>query len=241
MARSRRTATRKEVTAARQPDPDNSSKALSAPENDDDDDAASNPPDQQEGGDFAPDGLNNLDAIIRRDMIAMYVRVLGFKEGAATTLYDDQQITNTDRLCELDDPTIKELCHQIGKEGHPVLMLLQNRLKLLVFWVKHMRRTSRGIDDLSEVDYDKDIKHLQAQKTFEDGLDDSKEPDAPKMTLTPATAAASFTQMKTHLAKCRGTTRLPLEYVVRPQLKGPFDALEDGPEDHPPYGDPDSP
>ena len=36
-------------------------------------------------------------------MIIMYVRVLGFKEGAATALYDDQQITDTDHLCELDD------------------------------------------------------------------------------------------------------------------------------------------
>ncbi len=97
------------------------------------------------------------------------------------------------------------------------------------------------MDDLSDIDYDKDIKHLQAQKTFEDGLDDSKEPDAPKMTRTPATAAASFTQMKTHLTKCRGTTGLPLEYVVRPQLKGPYDAPEDGPEDPPPFGNPDSP
>ena len=61
------------------------------------------------------------------------------------------------------------------------------------------------------------------------------------MTLTPATATASFTQMKTHLAKCRGTTGLPLEYVVRPQLKGPHDAPEDGPEDPPPCGDPESP
>jgi hypothetical protein len=125
MARSRRTATHEEVAAVRQPDPNNdpddSSKAPSAPKNDDDD-AASNPPDQQEG-DFAPDSLDNLDVIIRRDMIAMYVRVLGFKEGAATTLYDDQQITDTDHLCELDNPTIKELCRQIGKEGHPVSML----------------------------------------------------------------------------------------------------------------------
>ncbi len=79
MARSRRTATREEVEAARarQPDPDDSSEAPSAPEDDDDDNAASNPPDQQDDGDFAPDGLDNLDAIIRRDMIAMYVRVLG--------------------------------------------------------------------------------------------------------------------------------------------------------------------
>jgi hypothetical protein len=61
------------------------------------------------------------------------------------------------------------------------------------------------------------------------------------MTLTPATAAASFTQMKTHLAKCRGMTGIPLEYVVCLQLKGPHDAPEDGPEDPPPFGDPDSP
>ncbi len=85
-------------------------------------------------------------------MIAMYVRILGFKEGIATTLYDDQQITDTDHLRELDDPTIKELCRQIGKEGHPVSMISQNCLKLLVFWQKHMGRTSRGVDDLSKVD-----------------------------------------------------------------------------------------
>jgi hypothetical protein len=169
----------KEVAAARQPNLNNSSEAPSTPKNDDDHNA-SNPPNQE--GDFALDGLNNLDAIIRRDMITMYVRVLGFKEVAATTLYDNQQINDTDRLRELDDPTIKELCRQIGKEGHPVLMLLQNCLKLLVFWAKHMRRTSRGVGDLSEVDYDKDIKHLQAQKTFEEGLDNSNKPDAPKMT-----------------------------------------------------------
>ncbi len=33
--------------------------------------------------------LDNIDACISTDMIAMYIRVLGFKEGAPTTLYDD--------------------------------------------------------------------------------------------------------------------------------------------------------
>jgi hypothetical protein len=55
-----------------------------------------------------------------------------------TALYDDQKITDLDPLRELDDPTIKELCRQIGKEGHPVLTISKNCLKLLVFWVKHM-------------------------------------------------------------------------------------------------------
>ena len=106
MARSRRTATREEVEAARQADPDDSSEATSAPEdNDDDDDAVNNPPDQQDG-DYVPDGLNNLNAIIRRDMIAMYVRVLGFKEGAVTALYDDQQITKSVRSQRLTVPRL---------------------------------------------------------------------------------------------------------------------------------------
>jgi hypothetical protein len=80
--------------------------------------------------------LSNIDTLIRIGMIAMYIHVLGFKQGAATALYDNQQITDLDSLRELDDLTIKELCHQIGKDGHPVLMISQNRLKLLVFWAK---------------------------------------------------------------------------------------------------------
>ncbi len=48
------------------------------------DDDESNPPKQ--GGDYAPNNLDNLDTIIRRDMLAMYVPVLGFKEGAAIAL-----------------------------------------------------------------------------------------------------------------------------------------------------------
>jgi hypothetical protein len=124
------------------------------------DDNDSNPPDGEE--DDEASALDNIDPRIRTDMTGMYICVLGFKDGAATALYDDQQITNLDPLRELDDPTIKELCRQIGKEGHPVLMISQNRLKLLVFWAKHMWRTSRGVDELSEVDYDQNIKHLQA-------------------------------------------------------------------------------
>ena len=183
---------------------------------------------------------DNLDAAIRDGMIAMFERVLNFKNGAATALYDEQQITDVDALRELDDTTIKELCRAIAKAGHSISQISQNRLKLLVWWTKHMWRTSREIDDLTDVQYD-DIKLYQSQKTFEDDLVDAKEPAAPTMTLSQATAAACFTQMTTHLDKCRGVTGIPLGYVVRPTLKGPFDAPEDGPEDHPPYGAPESP
>ncbi len=61
------------------------------------------------------------------------------------------------------------------------------------------------------------------------------------MTLTPATAAACFTQMKMYLAKCRGRLVVPLDYVVRAQLKGPYDGPEDAPADPPAFGNPESP
>jgi hypothetical protein len=108
---------------AREADPDADPNAHEAPDAPPaaGDDNESNPLDQE--GDYAPNDLDNLDAIIRRDMIAMYVCVFGFKEGTAIALYEDQQITDLDPLRELNNPTIKELCRQIGKESHPVLMI----------------------------------------------------------------------------------------------------------------------
>jgi hypothetical protein len=103
----------------------------------------------------------------------------------------------------------------ITKEGHPISVIAQNRLKLLVFWEKHMWRTSRGVDELTDIDYEEDIKPIQDQKALEDSLNKSKEPEPPMMTLTPTTAAACFTQMKMYLAKCRGRLGVPLDYVVR--------------------------
>ena len=114
---------------------------------DDDDDADLFDDDEEEDN-----GGDNLDANIRADTIAMFQRVLTFREGAATALFDDQQITDFESLRELDDDAIKELCRSIAKEGHPISVIAQNRLKLLVFWAKHMWRTCRGVDDLTDVD-----------------------------------------------------------------------------------------
>jgi hypothetical protein len=129
-------------------------------ESDDNKDLFSNNNDEE---DVARDQDDNLDANICNDTIAMFHCVLTFREGAATALFDDQQITDFDSLRELDDDTIKELCRSITKEGHPISVIAQNRLKLLVFWAKHMWRTCRGVDDLTDIDYEEDIKPLQDQ------------------------------------------------------------------------------
>ena len=68
----------REAAMAREADPDDSADAADASDTPSaaGDDNESNPPDQE--GDYAPNDLDNLNAIIRRDMITMYVRVLGF-------------------------------------------------------------------------------------------------------------------------------------------------------------------
>jgi hypothetical protein len=116
--------------------------------------------------DAAHDQGNNLDANIRNNTIAMFQRVLTFREGAATALFNYQQITDFDSLRKLDNDTIKELCRSITKEGHPISVIAQNRLKLLVFWVKHMWRTCRGVDDLTNNNHEEDIKPLRDQKAL---------------------------------------------------------------------------
>jgi hypothetical protein len=212
---------------------------------DDDDDNESLFSDDEEnesnGEVAARDQDDNLDANIHNNTIAMFQRVLTFREGAVTALFDDQQITDLDSLRELDDDTIKALCRSITKEGHSISVIAQNCLKLLVFWAKHVWCTCCGVDELTDVDYEVDIKPLQDQKASEDSLDESKEPEPPTMTMTPATAAACFTQMKMYLAKCRGRLGVPLDYVVCAQLKGPYDAPEDAPVDPPAFGKLESP
>ena len=62
------------------------------------------------------------------------------------------------------------------------------------------------------------------------------------MTLEQTNAAACFSQMCQYLCKLHSkTTGLPLDYVVRVALKGPFDYPDAKKLDPLPFGDLDSP
>ena len=113
--------------------------------NDDDDLFGNEEGEEDEDSDDEP----IIDVSIRDSTIAMYVRVLSFSQEAATALYDSQGVTTLDNLRELDDDSVKELARSFSKEGYPISILSQNRLRLLVFWVKHRWRTCRGVDDLT--------------------------------------------------------------------------------------------
>jgi hypothetical protein len=142
MARTRRVIPAPEPVVDAEPDQDEEDKNEDD-EDDNEDLFSDHEENESDGEDAARDQDNNLDANIRNSTIAMFRRVLTFREGAATALFEDQQITDFDSLCKLNVDTIKELCRLITKEGHPISVIAQNRLKLLVFWAKHMWCTCR--------------------------------------------------------------------------------------------------
>jgi hypothetical protein len=97
------------------------------------------------------------------------------------------------------------------------------------------------VDDWTETTWD-DISDLADQKALEDDVRDTAPPNPPELTLDTKSAAASFTHLKAYLRSRRSKkTGLPLEYVTRVNIRGPFDGPEDAPEDAPPYGHQDSP
>ncbi len=72
-----------------------------------------------------------------------------------------------------------------------------------------MWRTSRGVGNWTDTTWD-DIKTLTNQKTLEDSLLDSKQPETPSMTLDLQSAAKVFTNMLVLLGKMRGIAGHPL-------------------------------
>jgi hypothetical protein len=175
----------------------------------------------------------------------MLKRVLLFSQGAVEALYDDQMVTTLDVLQDLTNNIIKELCHAIRKPGgdgpgHQISKLSMTRLKLFVFWARHMWWTSRGVDDWTDTTYD-EIKTLTNQKTLEDSLLDAKPPDTLAVTLEPHLVAKAFNDMLILLGKMRGIAGHPLSYVPHLNLKGPNNAdPDDETEDPPPFGQPGS-
>ncbi len=172
-----------------------------------------------------------LETRIRKTPVGMFKRVLLFSQGAAEALYNDQMITVLDTLHDLTDNIIKEICHAIRKPGgdvprHQISKLSVTRLKLFVFWARQMWQTSRGVDDWTNTTWD-DIKTLTNQKTLEDNLLDTKQPETPAMTLDLQSAAKAFTNMLILIGKMQGIAGHPLSYVPYSNLKRPNNANVD--------------
>jgi hypothetical protein len=202
--------------------------------------------DEDDNEDDPQEEATPLEARIHKTTVDMFKQVLLFSQGAVEALYNDQMITTLDGLCDFTNDIIKELCRAIRKPGgdgpgHQISKLSVTCLKLFAFWAGHMWRTSRGVDNWTDMTYDK-VRTLANQKTLKDNLLNSKPPETPAMTLDPHLAAKAFTNMLIILGKMRGIAGHPLSYLLCPSLKGPYNAdMDDESEDPPPFGQPGSP
>ncbi len=99
----------------------------------------------------------------------------------------------------------------------------------------------RGVDDWTNTTWE-DIKTLTNQKTLEDNILDTKQPETLAMTLDLQSAAKAFTNMLILFGKMWGIAGHPLRHVLHSNLKGPNNAnIENETKDPPLFGQPGSP
>ena len=75
-------------------------------------------------------------------MMREVLGTLGFSKGVADALVDNQLLNRHEVLCQLDDPTVADLCKAVrkpggGEDGHPIPEMAIQWLQLLVFYYKH--------------------------------------------------------------------------------------------------------
>ncbi len=115
----------------------------------------------------------NVEDEVRLRTIETLACLLSISQGAATALYDDQNIVELPSLRPLKDSYVKDICQAIIKpardrQGYPFPVLSQARLRLLAFWARHLQRTSREPDDWLETEW-AEVKALESQKELKDG------------------------------------------------------------------------
>lgn len=139
---------------------------------------------------------------------------LGFNAQAAAAIVNDQGYDTLDELELLTDEEVISLCKNVRKPtgntraGRAITLKAENNLKLACYMLRHYKRTSRTPDPADvTVDAIRELADLKKQeKKHED-----KEPP----TIKPSDWVATFELLTEWLRQCRGTSGLPLAYVVR--------------------------
>jgi hypothetical protein len=109
------------------------------------------------------------------------------------------------------------------------------RLKLLSFWVKHQDQTCCGIGIIPKPLVQTTLGMLNALKEQkqlkENWATDNKEPNYVSITLDLPSATKAFEKIRTILTHVRGSTGVPLVYIIRHQL------IPEDEDDNPPFWD----
>ena len=156
---------------------------------------------------------------------------IGFTNEAATEIVGDQGINSIDELRTLDDKMAENLCKVLRRPGgataggnaDPGLKVsarAEFNLKLAIYFIKHQDRVSRVVRP-GDIDL-AGIRRLVKQRDTEEGHTDPDIP--PKISIKdwPATMEA----VEEYLRQFRGQNGVPLNYVVRKDLK-PIRAADD--------------
>ena len=192
MARSNQTRAKRTLSFNDPPEPDQPPPDLDADEDTDDngdlfpsDDEEDE--DEDEGGDV-PDydeAADEATAPFMRDddpefrereaAIRLYMVELGFNRSVALSLYRDQGLDSAQALMRLKDDTIDKMMAAIRKEDttiHIPLTAVEN-FKLLVYYLKHRKRTSRPyangvwnieLDHLDRLSHHRDVELMWDKK-----------------------------------------------------------------------------
>ena len=162
---------------------------------------------------------------IRENTIAWLRTITLLSQGAATALQDEQLLEDSEVFDRTNDDEIDSICRAIrrgtgGDTGVIIAKKSITRLKLTSFYVKHQARTSRTLTSLTSVTPDQ-ILSLRDQQDLELSWKDTHPtPDTfPATVLEQKTAATTFKQIRSMLARIRGVTGVPLAYVIRPDIE----------------------
>ena len=157
-------------------------------------------------------------------MRAMFERI-GFSSAAATLLTDEQGIDSLDEILNMKDANIENLCKVLRRpggqnnSGNPdpgvkVSVRAEENLKLAAFYCRHQERVSRpttiAFITLSNV------RALTKQRNIEkQTVKDTMEPPTVNAKDWPRTMES----IEEYLQQFRGTTGVPLSYVIRREIK----------------------
>ncbi len=152
---------------------------------------------------------------------------LGFSGGAAKALADNQLLNRHEVLDQKDNANVTDICKAVhkpggGEDGHPIPKMAIQRLQLLVFYHKHLKRIQMKFEhDLATVT---NISNLKDQKALEqDWMKQNPKHKLEPMQLDTQRAAQAFDQATTILRRIQGVTGVPLAYVVRHRIIPDFD------------------
>jgi len=158
---------------------------------------------------------------------AMFERI-GFTSAAATLLTDEQGIDSLIEIRNMEDANIENLCKVLRRPGGQndsgspdpgvkVSVRAEENLKLVAYYCRHQERVSRptnvALITLSNVRNLTKQRDLERQK-----VTDAREPPTVNTKDWPRTMEA----IEEYLQQFRGTTGVPLSYVIRREVKPPL-------------------